>query len=194
VRPGNLPDLRRGRGNVGHVGGSRARGTFFVCRIDYPNDRVYAENVTEFLALAGVKTQVIELARDGQRPELEQCLVGDAIGVLGLNAELDHSWISSSNFLDLAEDSGVPVIHWMLDHPSSRWHQFGHTTVSNSRFLFLSEFSRRYFNDYVFRDCASACTMGVGPSRYSRLRSFSRASLSPTSLAAVLRLSFKVSA
>ena len=33
------------------------------------------------------------------------------LGVIGLNTQLDHSWIDSDNFLNLASAADIPVIH-----------------------------------------------------------------------------------
>ena len=68
---------------------------FYVCRVDHPNDRMYVGNVFEFLQENGIYTRVIELGSDGQRPELLECTGKDSIGVLGFNAQLDHSYIHS---------------------------------------------------------------------------------------------------
>ena len=117
----------------------RARGkTFYVCYGPHPNDSIYAENLLEFFHEAGTSAEAIGLQPQNPQRELLRCLDDSTLGVIGLNTQLDHSWIDSDNFLDLASAADIPVIHWILDHTSSRWRQFTKATVQNSRFVFLS--------------------------------------------------------
>jgi hypothetical protein len=151
-------------------GTPRARtGKFYVCHGTHPNDFIYMENLTEFFQNAGIEAETIALTPQGSRSELTRCFNGAALGVLGLNAQLDHSWIDSNNFLDLAARANVPVIHWVLDHPSSRWPQFTKATAANSKFLFLSRFSEAYFQRYGLPGSLTDCTTNTGVSRHSRL-------------------------
>lgn len=140
----------------------------YFCKSEHPNECVYAENIVEFLTGEGIQSKVLQLAADGDRPQLKECLHKGATAVVGVNSLLDHSWIATENFLDLAERNGVPVIHWVLDHPTSRWPEFGNATLANSRFLFVSQFSDRYFRRFIMPAARSSWTFNTGPSRHSR--------------------------
>ncbi len=147
--------------------------TLFLCRTTHEHDRIYMENMGEFLARLGVPYQVMEFENPGQTPQLLQCLE-NAIGILGLNSQLDHCWLGEENFLDVAAEHNVPVVHWIVDHPSARWHEFGHATPRNSRFLFVSAHCEAYFRHYMLADARTAWTAGVGPNWRSRLGELSR--------------------
>jgi hypothetical protein len=150
-------------------------GTFYLCHGPHTNDPIYTENLTDFFRDSGIAAATIALPADGQRMELQRCLNGDAIGVIGLNTLLDHSWIGSENFLDVAARANVPVIHWILDHSSTRWPEFTHATAANSRFLFLSLFSENYFQRYALPGSVTSHTTGnTGVSRHSRAAGLSR--------------------
>src|SRR5258708_40019529 len=82
----------------------------YICHVDHEHDRIYAENVVEYLVSKGVLTKVIHLASDSNRRELEECLDDAEAPVLGFNAHLDHSWVASERFLELAERPGLPVL------------------------------------------------------------------------------------
>jgi hypothetical protein len=146
----------------------------YICHSIHENDRTYAENVSEFCDEAGISSTMIELGSDGHRPELLQCLEGTEACVLGFNSLLDHSWIGPEPFLAIAEARNVPVTQWILDHPSSRWSDFGQSTSTNSRYLFHSEYSERYFHKYCLANCVTASVVGVGPNKRSRVSKFSR--------------------
>ena len=107
-------------------------GKFYVCHGTHANDLIYMENLIDFFQDAGIEVETIALAPQGSSPELMRCFNGAVLGVLGINSQLDHSWIDSNNFLDLAARANVPVIHWVLDHPSSRWPQFTKATDRKS--------------------------------------------------------------
>jgi hypothetical protein len=148
--------------------------TFYVCYGAHPHDTVYAENLLEFFREAGTTAEAIRLQPKNPQRELLRCLNDSTLGVIGLNVQLDHSWIDSDNFLDLAAAAGVPVIHWFLDHASSRWRQFTKATAQNSRFLFLSPFAERYFLQHALPGCLTACTVNTGQSHRSRLAQLTR--------------------
>jgi hypothetical protein len=149
-------------------------GHFQICHTRHEHDRVYAENVCEYLRQVGVACKVFEFEAPGRWPGLRRCLTADTIGVLGINAELDHCWVGSKDFLTAAALRDVPVIHWILDHPSARWQQFTHATAANSRFLFVSEFAAQYFQRYCLPDARVATTASVGPNWRSRIPTLSR--------------------
>jgi len=153
---------------------SPATGHFQICHTRHEHDRVYAENVREYFEQIGVPCQVFEFEAPGRWPELRRCLDENTIGVLGFNAQLDHCWVGSRDFLTAAALRRVPVVHWILDHPSARWQQFTHATAANSRFLFVSEFAARYFQRYCLPNARTAWTASVGPNRRSRIAALSR--------------------
>ena len=164
-------------GLAAHAGKSSYRAhskTFYVCYGAHPNDTIYAENLLEFFREAGIAAEAIRLQPKNPQPELLRCLSNSTMGVIGLNAQLDHSWIESDSFLDLAAAAGVPVIHWILDHSSSRWREFKKATVQNSRFIFLSHFSEQYFRQYALSGSLTACTVNTGPSHRSRVSQLTR--------------------
>ena len=148
--------------------------TFYVCYGPHPNDFIYAENLLEFFHAAGTAAEAIRLQPQNPQRELLRCLNNSTLGVIGLNVQLDHSWIDSDNFLNLAAAAEVPVIHWILDHTSSRWRQFTKATAQNSRFLFLSPFSERYFRRYALPGSLTACTVNTGQSYRSRIPQLTR--------------------
>ncbi|MBV8753804.1 MAG: glycosyltransferase family 1 protein [Hyphomicrobiales bacterium] len=149
-------------------------GHFQICHTRHEHDRVYAENVGEYFRQIGVACKVFEFEAPGRWPGLRRCLTADTIGVLGINAELDHCWIGSKDFLTGAALRGVPVIHWILDHPSARWQQFTHATAANSRFLFVSDFAADYFRRYCLPSARLAATASVGANWRSRIPTLSR--------------------
>jgi len=149
-------------------------GYFQICHTRHEHDRIYAENLREYFGQIGVECRAFEFEAPGRWPGLRRCLNENTIGVLGLNAQLDQCWIGSSDFLTAAALRQVPVIHWILDHPSARWQQFAHATAANSRFLFVSEFAARYFQRYCLPDAQVAWTASVGPNRRSRIDALAR--------------------
>jgi len=158
-------------------GGQAAR-CFYISRVEHPNEVVYGENLRDYFGSIGVPTREIVMNQDGaHRPELAQCLNGDAIAVLGFNWHLDHSAIGRRRFLNIARKAEVPVIQWFVDHPSSRWPYFAKTTARNSRFLFLSSYAEQYFRRFVMPQCCAATVIGnTGTSQRSRNDDTSRES------------------
>ena len=141
----------------------------YVYLIDHEHDRTYAENVVQYLQSQGVLCRSIPLRADGLRPELQLCLDDHATAVLGFNSALDHSWLSSGGFLAAAEKNKTVVLQWILDHPSSRWHEFYASTADNSRFLLNSEHERQYFETHCLPGALTATMGGVGPNWRSRV-------------------------
>jgi hypothetical protein len=139
----------------------------YIYTIGHEHDSTYAENVIQYLESRGVLCRCIPLREDGLRRELELCLDDRATAVLGFNSTLDHSWLSSGHFLAAAAKSRTPVLQWILDHPSSRWHEFYASTPANSRFLLNSEHERQYFETYCLPGALTATMGGVGPNRRS---------------------------
>jgi len=155
----------------------RLRGRkFWICHASHEHDRIYTENVCEFLGAMGVECKVLEFESPGNRLELRQCLDDRTIAILGINSQLDHCWIDEANFVEVAAKQNVPVIHWILDHPSSRWPEFTHATAENSKFMLMSEFSEQYFRRYCLSDARTASVAGHGPNWRSRIDTLSRRS------------------
>jgi len=148
----------------------------YFARIEHPNEAIYAENVLNYCSAVGIPARQIVMKSDGaHRSELEECL-SDAITVVSTNWHLDHSCMGDRHFMDVAADAAVPVVQWILDHPSARWPGFRRTTANNSRFVFLSPYSESYFRKYIFPVCRSAWTAGTGPNQKSRVAGLTRAS------------------
>jgi hypothetical protein len=146
----------------------------YIYIVDYEHDRTYVENIVQYLESQGVLCRSITLRADGLRPELQLCIDDRATAVLGFNSTLDHSWLASGSFLAAAEQSGIPVLQWILDHPSNRWHEFYASTVTNSRFLLNTEQERQYFQTYCLPGASTASMGGVGPNRRSRIGRLTR--------------------
>jgi hypothetical protein len=148
------------------------RPMFYIAHFPYHHDRLYGENLSEFFTELGIRTTIVLLddPANGQRPQLAECLSGDALGVIGFNSQLDRSYIGATPFLTLAAKQRVPVIQWILDHPSSRLPEFGNSTAENSRFLFSAKSAEEYFKRFGIQDALTATVACVGPSRYSRAK------------------------
>lgn len=146
----------------------------YIYHVDHEHDRTYAENIVEYLEGHGVVCVSIEMRTHGLRPELQLCLDDQPAAVLGFNTTLDHSWLPSGSFLAGAEESGTPVLQWILDHPSARWGEFYASTTSNSRYLLNTEQECRYFEKYCLPGASTAPMGGVGPNRRSRLLRLTR--------------------
>ena len=162
---------------------------FYIYTIGHEHDMTYAENVIQYLESQGVLCRFIPLRADGLRPELELSLDDRATAVLGFNSTLDHSWLSSGQFLAAAEKSRTPVLQWILDHPSSRWHEFYASTAANSRFLLNSEQERQYFETYCLPGALTAAMGGVGPNRRSRIARLTQQSFMQRRFACMIPLS-----
>src|SRR5215470_15989591 len=166
-------------------------GHFHICHTRHEHDRVYAENLSEYFRQVGIECSVFEFEAPGRWPGLRRYLNENTIGVLGINAQLDQCWIGSRDFLTAAALREVPVIHWILDHPSARWRQFGHATAANSRFLFVSQFAAQYFQRYCLPDARVASTASVGPNRRSRIAALSREDYLARATACLIPLGLK---
>jgi hypothetical protein len=170
---------------------SRNRSIFYICHQVHDHDQVFGDNIAEYLMQAGLQSKTILLPEDGQRPQLKECLAGTARGVIGFNSQLDHSWIETTNFMDAAAASQVPVIQWILDHPSSRLAEYNNSTAANSRFLFSSAEAERYFKQYGIPHARTATVACVGPSRYSRLEDLSLQTFSGRSILCIVAINMR---
>jgi hypothetical protein len=141
----------------------------YIYIADHEHDRTYVENVVQYLEHEGILSRSITLRADGQRPELQLCIDDRATTVLGFNSTLDHSWLASNSFLSVAEQNRIPIVQWILDHPSRRWHEFYNSTATNSRFLLNTEEERQYFQRYCLPGASTGTMGGVGPNRRSRI-------------------------
>jgi hypothetical protein len=150
------------------------RSKIYICHSGHEDDRTYTENVTEYLEGRGIECKILELNSSGQRPELQQCLDDQPVAVLGFNSQLDHSWLPTGSFLAAAASRKVPVIQWILDHPSIRWPEFTTSTSVNSRFLLNTKFAQQYFHQFCMPDALTDTIGGVGPSKRSRIGGLSR--------------------
>jgi hypothetical protein len=150
----------------------KGRSLFYIVHFPYHHDRLYGESLQEFFAESGISTTTILLddPANGLRPQLSECLSEDALGVIGFNSQLDHSYVGSTSFLQAASEQCVPVIQWILDHPSSRLAELGNSSAANSRFLFSSRTAEEYFKRFGLQNAATATVACVGPSRHSRAK------------------------
>ena len=141
----------------------------YIYHLDHEHDRIYTENLIEYLVSKGVLWRSITLNAGGYRPELQLCLDDGATAVLGYNSQLDHSWVQSGAFMEAAERRGLPVLQWILDHPSTRWPEFRASTPTNSRFIFSSDHARQYFEMHCLPGALTATAGGVGQNQRSRI-------------------------
>ena len=161
----------------------------YICNIGHDHDLIYTENIVQYLEGEGVLCRSLTLRADGFRPELQLCIDDRATAVLGFNSTLDHSWLQSGNFLAVAEQHRIPAVQWILDHPSSRWHEFGESTVTNSRFLLNTDHERQYFEAYCLPGAATATMGGIGPNRRSRIGRLTRDAFMQRRFACMIPLS-----
>ena len=161
----------------------------YIYHADHEHDRTYTENIVEYLASHGVLWRSITLSEQGSRPELQLALDDHATLVLGFNSQLDHSWLHSRSFMQSAEEQGVPVVQWILDHPSSRWSEFYASTPTNSRFLLNSEYEKQYFEAYCLPGALTATMGGVGPNQRSRIGTLTRQAFMHRPLSCMVPLS-----
>lgn len=161
----------------------------YIYQNDHEHDRTYTENIVEYLESQGVLCRSIPLHAERLRPELQLCLDDHATAVLGFNSALDYSCLPSGSFLAAAGESGIPVVQWILDHPSSRWHEFHGSTAANSRFLLNSEHERQYFEAYCLPGALTAAMGGVGPNRRSHITRLTRQAFMQRRIACMVPLS-----
>jgi hypothetical protein len=138
----------------------------YVCHSHHENDSVYAENIAEYCSDVGVDCRSIQA---DDQSTLFDILVGNPDSVIGFNSQLDHAWLGDEPFLAAAEKRGVPVIQWILDHPSCRWPAFRISNGANSTYVFNSRYSEAYFRRFCLPISVTSCAAGVGPNKRSRL-------------------------
>lgn len=162
----------------------------YVAGLKHEHDQVYIENLAYYLRRQGLCLRTIEFENTGQRPELEQCFESGPSAVLGFNSELDHSWIGSQSFVDLARRNNVAVVQWILDHPAARWHEFENSTFANSAFLLNTELAQAYFERYCMPEAVSSVMGGVGPSPRSRVSELCADGFAARSISCLIPLGF----
>jgi len=139
----------------------------YVCHSPHENDSVYVENIAEYCANVGIDFRSVEIGSDGS--VLLDVLQDEPDSVIGFNSLLDHAWIRSDPFLTIASNRRVPIIQWILDHPTTHWPQFQHSTRTNSRYVFNSRHSEAYFRRFCLPNCVTSSVAGVGPNKRSRI-------------------------
>ena len=90
-----------------------------------------------------------------------------------------------------AKSRGVPVIQWILDHPSCRWMEFNTSTSANSRFLLNSRYSEHFFLQHCMPGAMTAIMGGVGPNQRARVAKLSRESFIERPIKCMVPLSLK---
>jgi hypothetical protein len=148
---------------------------FYICHSNHPHCRVYSENLSGFFHDNSFAHEIIEFDPAGSKRELLAATVPNrTLGVIGFNWELDHAWIDSRNFVDIARANGVPLITWIFDHPSAVWPRFGGAYGKDSAFLFLSSYAEAYFRRFAMKHCRSAWVVSSGVNHRSRLPELKR--------------------
>lgn len=164
---------------------------FYICHLAHENDRVACGHLSAYFNWAGVDFDVIELNLTGQRPELLPALGDKTIAVIGYNSQLDHSWIGDETFIAMAARRNIPVIQWILDHPSLRWPEFDlNLDAPNVRYLFVSPYCEQYFLRYAApqaRTAAANCPI----SPLSRADDVSRKSFLKRDIACLIPLNLR---
>jgi hypothetical protein len=163
----------------------------YIYHVDHEHDRTYTENLVEYLVSQGVLWRSITLNAAGLRPELQLSIDDRATAVLGYNSQLDHSWLPSGSFMEAAGRHRIPVLQWILDHPSCHWAEFQASTRANSRFLLNSEQERQYFEKYCLPGALTATTGGVGPNQRSRIEKLTQQTFIRRPFACMIPLSLR---
>lgn len=161
----------------------------YIFSYEHEHDRIYTENLVEYLTSKGALWRSFTLREDGYRPELDLCLEDRPTAVVGFLYLLDHCGVKSGGFLAAAEQHGLPALQWIVDHPSRRWHEFYHSTASNCRFLLNSEQEREYFETYCLPGAMTATMGGIGPNQRSRIGRLTRAAFLQRSITCMIPLS-----
>lgn len=105
---------------------SKDRLKIIVYHSGHENDTCYTENIFEFLSKNGVDHDSRVLSEPFSLQELAAYRDGcHSTSLLGFNSQIDHSWIGDAPLTLAAGRHGIPVLQWILDHPSSRWPEFG---------------------------------------------------------------------
>src|SRR4051794_28800951 len=145
------------------------RQKIIVCHQGHENDAGYTENIFEFLSANGIDHDFRHLGTPHTRQEFSGYQQdGRSISLLGFNSQIDHAWVDDEPLLLAAARHGIPVVQWILDHPSGRWPEFNYSNPATSRFLFHSRHSQAYFEKFCCPGAITATAGSVGPSWRSR--------------------------
>ena len=145
------------------------RQKLIVCHQGHENDAGYTENIFEFLSAGGIDCDFRHLGTPHTRDELSGYQEDSrSISLLGFNSQIDHAWVEDEPLLLAAARHGIPVVQWILDHPSGRWPEFNYSNPVTSRFLFHSRYSQAYFEKFCCPGAVTATAGSVGPSWRSR--------------------------
>jgi hypothetical protein len=174
-----------------HIAAWKLQGRFlYVCHLAHENDRVAVLTAAEYLRWMRVPFRLLEFREGGQRPELQEALNDKTAAVLGFNSQLDHSWIGEENFVAAADKMRIPVIQFILDHPSSRWPAFVNSPrTANVRFLF-SRHCEQYFHRYAFPQARTA-VVNTSFSPVSRVDGISRRSFLEREFSCLIALNLR---
>src|SRR5580704_3329788 len=90
-----------------------------VCHEGHENDAGYTENIFEFLSSFGIDHDFRHLRISHTRHEILGYQEDSrSISLLGFNSQIDHAWVEDEPLLFAAARHGIPVVQWILDHPS----------------------------------------------------------------------------
>jgi hypothetical protein len=144
------------------------RPKIIMCHSGHENDIGYTENISEFLAAAQVDYDCRILSNPFTLPELLAAQEHFQISLLGFNSQIDHSWVEDQPLVHVAARNGIPVMQWIMDHPSGHWPEFNYSNPLTSRFLFHSRYSENYFEQFCCPGATTAVAGSVGPNWRSR--------------------------
>ena len=166
-----------------------ARQKIIVCHQGHENDAGYTENIFEFLSASGIDHDFRHLGTPHTRREFSGYQEDSrSISLLGFNSQIDHAWVEDEPLLLAAARHGIPVVQWILDHPSGRWPEFNYSNAGTSRFLFHSRYSQAYFEKFCCPGAVTATAGSVGPSWRSRSAADSFEAFSRRPLACLIPL------
>lgn len=157
----------------------------------HEHDVVYTENVMEFLAGQRVARAAVNLATQEGQARLQKYLTQPATILLGFNAQLDQSWQAAENFVTVAARRGIPVIQWILDHPSTRFEEFKLSTSENACYLVNSDYSLRYLLQFCFPGAIAGTMGGVGSSVFSRIADLEKNAFVDRPIGCLIPLGFR---
>jgi hypothetical protein len=143
-----------------------------VCHHGHGNDVIATDNLFEFFAACGVDHDFRYLgvpytSEELQAHQQDRC----SISLLGFNSQIDHSWVEDEPLPLAAARRDIPVVQWILDHPSSRWSEFNYSRPETSRFALHSHYSKSYFERFCCAGAKTAAVGSLGPNRRSRYES-----------------------
>jgi hypothetical protein len=141
----------------------------FICHYGHEYDRMFTENIFEYLHSQNISCYDLNLNLPSGQNKLRECLTNPAAIMLGYNAQLDHSHLGKEGFVTAAARQGIPVIQWILDHPSARWSEFESAVPAHSCYLLNSNYEQSYFQRFCAPATVTGVMGGVGPNKLSRV-------------------------